>query len=586
VKLTWLTVAGYRGYRAKTVLKIPAGLTLITGINEDDHESNGAGKSTIFYGVCVGLYGVEPKGGKKDDLISYDADGYSIELQFENPHLVVRRSKKRGYSEKLAYNWEGKWSDQEGDDWTEGRLTATQAELDKVLGVSYDLFCNAHYISRHSKASQMLAAKPAERARLLEEMVTDEHLKKAEELVKAASARLEEELSQKKSAKSVHESSELRQKSQLDQIQNQLNSSAERQRRWQERHDESVRTTSQSLAEQEALRRPVDALDVITAEVQSLGRSVDTLYSDIRIAESNQKRLEKAHGTKECSQCLQTMTIEGRELLQIEINALGRQLPRLRAEHKAAQKSWIEKSEWLNQQQRLAGHNNEVERQIGLLTQQLKNYEREVSPENPEALKALRKDCMAGLRETEATLIKLSQEILGLEGRREDYKFWRDGFGPNGIRNMMLDDLRTAMAFATQKYIRQLAGDSIKIDFPQAGKRASSKDKFEILVTMHGRTVPLHMLSDGEDWRASFACLLGLGDVLQGFSRQRLDLRLIDDPLGDLDDAGIRNFMTAAYDMFAESGSVLVAVPRAVDIDFRATIWTVRKTNGESAVTQ
>ncbi len=240
---------------------------------------------------------------------------------------------------------------------------------------------------------------------------------------------------------------------------------------------------------------------------------------------------------------------------------------------------------WLQSQQEAARHNQAVNHRIDLLRQEIKNLEREVAPDDPARLRTLKQQVLSQIADTETSIRKNKTDMLGVEAQREQLKFWKEGFGPSGIRNLMLDDLRGALAFATKRYLYQLAVDTIQVEFPQAGRTRTSQDKFEVDVTMNGHKQPLHMFSDGEEWRASFAVLLALGDVLRGFSRHRIDLRMIDDPLGDLDDAGVTAFMGCAYDMFASSGTVLVAVPRPVSVDFRARVWTVKKTGEESRVT-
>src|ERR1035438_8837999 len=103
MKLQFVELCGFRGFRERTRFEFPGGFTVLSG-------RNGAGKSTVLDAIDYALTGTinkfsvkEAKGGGLDDHIWWVGEGkpeaHYVSIGFiadDGKHFVITRSRERG----------------------------------------------------------------------------------------------------------------------------------------------------------------------------------------------------------------------------------------------------------------------------------------------------------------------------------------------------------------------------------------------------------------------------------------------------------------------------------------------------------
>lgn len=118
------------------------GLTLVTGHNDDwQGRSNGAGKSATMSLPLLGLFGRTPKGQSHDEWKRRGGKGLSqITLNMtlgDGRSCTIQRSRPAGLEVKVA-----------GEIVTMGDVRATQAMIETLTGLTWDVIVNSLYIGQ------------------------------------------------------------------------------------------------------------------------------------------------------------------------------------------------------------------------------------------------------------------------------------------------------------------------------------------------------------------------------------------------------------------------------------------------------
>ena len=167
-----------------TVIEIPRGLTAIVG-------SNGAGKTAILDAISYALF-KEHSRGREGNLINRRAASARVQLEFEangRPYEVAWRI-ERGKRPLAALRDLETGSPILVD---AGERTAIP-EIERILGVSREVFLNAAYI-RQGEIARLLEARPAERKELIAKLLGIDVLERIWESLRAPIRILEERLS-------------------------------------------------------------------------------------------------------------------------------------------------------------------------------------------------------------------------------------------------------------------------------------------------------------------------------------------------------------------------------------------------------
>ncbi|MFO7661228.1 MAG: SMC family ATPase [Chloroflexota bacterium] len=164
-----LTLTNFLSYRDTVILDLhDIHLACISGLN-------GAGKSTILDGITWALFG-HSRSKSDDDIVNRSAagNGHAAEVQFVfelegSIYRVIRRKQARKVSElELQMR-----SSEEALGWrtiTEAKQRETQAALNQLLRMNYEIFINASFLLQ-GEADEFTTKTPDKRKQILSEIL-------------------------------------------------------------------------------------------------------------------------------------------------------------------------------------------------------------------------------------------------------------------------------------------------------------------------------------------------------------------------------------------------------------------------------
>lgn len=538
-----------------------------------------SGKSSLMLALCVLLFGEEPNGGTKDDLINDEADEYDLVGVFgegdrkpkDSRNLVIHRSKIRNKSEQLEF-----WAP--GGVHFGGNLPVVQAELLNTIGITKEMFCCSIFVSRTARAGQIMRALPTRRAELLEQLVADSRIQVAEQRAKAGAATIEAEIRSIESDLRDVATKEEQTRHYLDRLHEQIRTGTEQKEQFQRTRAQRINAHYTQLNELQAKYYDGIDLEPVTEKMTSLHSQLDSLRQQAALRKVLVGDARDLTGMGACPSCHRPLTPEvvkaqqqSRQAALIELKQMGEKEAKLKAELEECQRAF-------NNAQANQQANSQLARTIQQKQAEIRAAEAEEAPDFTTGFLQLRAEQESTLRVLAEQRQRFERFLLERGVRLDEFRFWVDGFGRQGLRNLMLDKVRVMMAYYSHHHLFQLAGDSMRLDFPQAVQSGSGKirEKFEIYITMNEHARELHMLSDGEAWKADFAVSLGLGDALMHGTNSLLKFRIIDDPVGPLDPVGEREFLLAC-EQLSKHYPVFITVPDEPEVEIPATIIRVVK---------
>lgn len=164
-------------------------LTLVLGENLDlggDGSRNGTGKTTIINALSYALYGQALTNIKKDNLINKtNGKGMVVSLAFSinGQEYKIERGRKPNVL-KFYINDKEQESD---DDNSQGDSRETQLDIERILGMSHDMF--KHIVALNTYTEPFLSLKVHEQRTIIEQLlgvtVLSEKAERVKELIKS-----------------------------------------------------------------------------------------------------------------------------------------------------------------------------------------------------------------------------------------------------------------------------------------------------------------------------------------------------------------------------------------------------------------
>jgi DNA repair exonuclease SbcCD ATPase subunit len=148
------------------------GLTLILGENLDlggNGNRNGVGKSTLISAICYALYGQALVNIKKDNLInSINKKNMVVAIEFDKNGTTykIERGRKPNF---FKYVVNDQCVNESSSDESQGENKDTQAELDKVIGLSHTMF--KHIVAMNTYTEPFLNMGAGKQRELIEELL-------------------------------------------------------------------------------------------------------------------------------------------------------------------------------------------------------------------------------------------------------------------------------------------------------------------------------------------------------------------------------------------------------------------------------
>jgi DNA repair exonuclease SbcCD ATPase subunit len=218
-------------------------LTLVLGENldlggDDTGARNGTGKTTIINALSYALYGNALTNIKKDNLINKtNAKGMMVTIDFERDGVGYRI--ERGRKPNVMKFFVGD-TEQDITDDAQGDSRETQAEIERMLGMSHDMF--KHIVALNTYTEPFLALKANDQRTLIEQLLGITLLsEKADRLKEAGKATRDAITAEEARIKAVGDANK--------RIEEQIESLKRRQGVWVTKHEEEVQKLQTAIEE-------------------------------------------------------------------------------------------------------------------------------------------------------------------------------------------------------------------------------------------------------------------------------------------------------------------------------------------------
>ena len=576
MRLRRLTLTDFLSHN-NTVLEFKDQPYVFLGMNFDHAEgkwSNGAGKSSVFYAICWALWGqVPPKTRHKNAVIRRGCDGCQVELHLvgEKGSLqIVRRKSKLG-AEQLQAFLNGQR--------IPGEREETQTKLEAFYGISWDIFCNTVFIGPQSDSARFATAQPAERARLLEEMVNLAPFKEAQEKLSVTQGKVTSRANELKGSLAVLDKgitliqqtiTDLSAKYRMEQASVQAQThAAETAMKGLEK---------ESLQIQHLLRNPPQGtLPELQAKMNAAQEQLTELEVQLTVIEGKLRMNVPAvgHPCPQCAQPFSSVAAENlgrvRRTLQQEAAVKRSEVSQARAVMAGITGEIQMHRDWVREEKRLKDRLEEIRLTAYQIKGSVESRSLAVLQDEMNKARTQLVDHTKLQTEYREELGKLLERAPVLDHIMKGLK--------QDVRNMLFDDLRSQLTVYTHRYLEVLAGSDFRVIYPF--KTGTGRESFEIEIWAGDSINPLP--SVGENYRAVLAILLALRQTLLSQSKSCFDFLLVDDPLFGVDKAGAAAFGKLMNMLALETPQVCVTLPEELE-DLPGKTVTIEKTGRISKV--
>ncbi len=274
-----------------TSLELPHGLTAIIG-------RNGAGKTSILDAISYALFKQHSR-GKDENLINRRASSAQVQLQFSsngrNYEITwrIERGRRARAILKDAESGSPILIDA-------GERTAIP-EMEKILGISREVFLNAAYI-RQGEIARLLEARPAERKELISKLLGIDALEKIWESLRTPIRVLEEKLERlREEAGRRLELEEMLKdiSSRLSESENLLGEKEVKLRKLEEKLEEiegKLRRLEEEKARAESLREAVSKLEKL---IDRRREELSGAERELKLVEEAERKVSELRGVVE-----------------------------------------------------------------------------------------------------------------------------------------------------------------------------------------------------------------------------------------------------------------------------------------------
>lgn len=515
----------------------------------DEADSNGSGKTSLLDAISWCLYGKTIAGSRKKNVITHGASSCRVEVQLGD--FVVTR--EMGKKEKLCFRFVGNQPIEDDLDHTQKLLE------ERILGLTWLGFQNCCLLARGSRTVQFLQAQPAERSKLLSDLIDDSLYQRAGAAMQLRFEQLEDSTAAAVQKKKFLQDTLARVNAQLASAQQDLSKLQEE----QERRRASIQLRIGSLREE---------AETLAAELRTAPKYTQEQLEGIlhRLTEQHRKavleasQLNKAHlhatlkGEIECPTCLrwiddhtladfkekQEEDRDEYEQAQATVRRLAGDLDDARARYQDWQK-------WYYDHKRKEARIQEIRETVLTLQdnidQDFTGAQKRTIDQHTQHIKDISKN----IQELDTAL---KSELVEIDVLRKLLPMAKE------IKNILFDEIREQLEDYTNYEVQRIGGQMFQIFYPNRDHLA--RERFDILVKTPLGVQDLTDFSEGEAWRANLACLLALRRVMLNKSQAKINLLLVDDPIQGLDRKGRERFFQVLEDVQkSEKNLVAITLP-------------------------
>jgi DNA repair exonuclease SbcCD ATPase subunit len=579
------------------------GLVLVCGRNLDDPrcDSNGSGKSSLFDSLDWGLFGRVPRGDHADSVVNEESRSCQVRVELTDDAgqpVVIERS--RGKETNLRF-WVGTEDLQALD------VKETQARIERVLGVDRDTFHAAVYFGQNDLI-RYADSTDGERMQTLTRILQFEEIDLFLETTKTMLAGLKE--------------SEVERTSRLDYQQGELDGLKSQDfsaqlRVWEERRTLEVNSWTMDYQAREAERARQEQhlrehMPAAKAELERLRKEIDGALVPPRVLPAFRDQLTEAQKAHEvtryrlqhaqeklnkhkplgevCNQCGQpvpeSLRQAARQSLEQDVLAMQEAYKNATALVQAAQAAFnaeetkvaIAGAEAAQRHLQVLRHFETAQTRYTLLggqwlavEQEQRNLEQlwkaiqaRAGESNPFAAQVYQ--VAQRIQELEQSMATVRAELEQITERRRFLEFWKEGFGPSGLKSYILDARLHELTQAANRWVRLLTGGVFWVQFQAQrltrGKKLVNAPEVRVSRWNPDGTITernYRSLSGGEKQRISFPIDFGLSHLISSRAKQRYDLLILDEVFRHLDRSGKTAMVEMLEQLAKEKGAVYVS---------------------------
>lgn len=305
-------------------------LTLVLGENLDlggDGSRNGTGKTTIINALSYALYGQALSNIRKDNLVNKtNAKHMLVSLDFTvgGKEYKIERGRKPNVL-KFYVNHE----EQAATDEAQGDSRETQEAIERILGMSHDMF--KHILALNTYTEPFLSLKANEQRTIIEQLLGITQLSERADRIKELTRQTKDAISQEEfRIRAVQEANK--------RIEEQIESLRKRQTLWIKKQNDDCAAFEQAIADLEHINidqevqahRDLDTYQRLKKSIDDCNRNHRLVSGEITKLEKNRLKLEQelamlnSHRCHACGQDIhdnQHETIKTAKLAELgEIN--------------------------------------------------------------------------------------------------------------------------------------------------------------------------------------------------------------------------------------------------------------------------
>ena len=288
-------------------------LTLVLGENidlggDDTGARNGTGKTTIINALSYALYGTALTNIRKDNLVNKtNTKAMLVTIDFEVNGVDYKI--ERGRKPNVLKFYIGDQEQEAKDDNSQGDSRETQQEIERLLGMSHDMF--KHIVALNTYTEPFLALKPNDQRAIIEQLLGITLLSEKAELLKEQSKITRDAITAEEyKIKAVQDANK--------KIEEQVESLQRRQMLWLTKHRDD--TAKLQLALDDLLKLDIDAEILAHKELSAYNqRRKDIADLDKAIARSEQDLAREVKG-------IASLTADIELLRDHKCNACGQDL--------------------------------------------------------------------------------------------------------------------------------------------------------------------------------------------------------------------------------------------------------------------
>ncbi|AEO93634.1 gp375 [Bacillus phage G] len=197
---------------------------------------------------------------------------------------------------------------------------------------------------------------------------------------------------------------------------------------------------------------------------------------------------------------------------------------------------------------------NELRVEINNLRQQLTNWNSKIAVAENE-LKKISKD--------ESKIIKIENEILDLQAKYAKLDDLVRAWGKEGIQAIIIDNALPEIQDEINAILGLLTNEQVSIEFitqkeKGKGKKVSSIETLDIIVSDQEGSRVYETYSGGEKFRVDFACHVGLSKFLSKRAGAAIDLFIVDEGIGSQDQLAKDNLVSVLHKISTQFDKVIV----------------------------